>query len=128
MRNINIPSLQEAEKILKEAEELNPGPWGNHCRFAAECAGRIAKHCEGLDYETAYILGLLHDIGRRFGVSHFGHVVDGYRYMLQLGFYDAARICLTHSFQYQNIKDYFERKTGKNIYEIVSDDRTLWEK
>lgn len=200
---MKIPSLQEAENILSESESMNPGPWGNHCRVAAECAKKIAEKCEGIDPEAAYILGLLHDIGRRFGVSHFGHVVDGYRYMKQLGFEDAARICLTHSFQFQNInaytgnfdvsdeekgemeeqltlityddydrliqlcdclamatgaalieqrlvdvvlrygfseltvekwkaifelKNYFEDKTGKNIYEVVSDDQTLWGK
>ena len=59
-----------------------------------------------MDPENAYILGLLHDIGRRFGISHFRHIVDGYRFMLELGFDDAARICLTHSFHTQNIDTY----------------------
>ena len=56
--------------------------------------------------EKAYILGLLHDIGRKFGVRHLGHVSDGYTYMMSLGYEEAAKICLTHSFQNQSMEDY----------------------
>ena len=31
-----------------------------------------------MDSEKAYVLGLLHDIGRKFGKRHLGHVSDGY--------------------------------------------------
>ena len=51
-----------------------------------------------MDAEKAYVLGLLHDIGRKFGVRHLGHVSDGYRFMMSLGYDEAAKICLTHSF------------------------------
>lgn len=87
----------EAERLVREAESCNPGPWGNHSRVAAVCAERIAA-AVGMDAEKAYILGLLHDIGRKFGIKHLAHVYDGYRYMTELGYPDAARICLTHSF------------------------------
>lgn len=73
-----MPTRIEAEKILEEAEQCNPGSWGNHSRVAAHCAERIAELCEELDAEKAYILGLLHDIGREFGVRHLAHVSDGY--------------------------------------------------
>ena len=92
------PSVEEAEALLAEGEQLNPGPWGNHSRTAAHCAERIARYT-GLCPEKAYVLGLLHDIGRRFGKRHLGHVSDGYSYMTELGYPDAARICLTHSFK-----------------------------
>ena len=69
--------------------------------MAAYCAEMIARECEGMDPDKAYILGLLHDIGRRFGVRHLGHVSDGYSYMVELGYDEAARVCLTHSFQDQ---------------------------
>ena len=59
-----------------------------------------------MDIEKAFLLGLLHDIGRKFGVSHFRHVVDGYRYLLDLGYDESARICLTHSFPTQCMEDY----------------------
>ena len=75
------PNRNEAEKLLQEAEALNPGPWGNHCRVAAHCAEKIAMQCDGLNAEKAYVLELLHDIGRRFGVRHLGHVSDCFAYM-----------------------------------------------
>ena len=101
-----LPSREEAEKILIEAESCNPGPWGNHSRIAAHCAEKIALECGDMDPNKAYILGLLHDIGRKFGVRHLGHVSDGYSYMLSLGYDEAAQICLTHSFHNQTTDEY----------------------
>ena len=37
-----LPTKEEAEKLLAEAEKCNPGPWGNHSRVAAHCAEKIA--------------------------------------------------------------------------------------
>lgn len=93
-----LPSQIEAAELLKEAEQCNPGPWGRHNLVTAQCAEKIALACHDMDSEKAYILGLLHDIGRKFGVRHLGHVYDGWKYMLRLGYDEAARICLTHSF------------------------------
>ncbi len=104
-----IPTRQEAERLLREAESCNPGPWGNPSRVAAHCAEKIAEACEGMDAEKAYILGLLHDIGRKFGVRHLGHVSDGYSYMMSLGYDEAARICLTHSFNNMATEEYIGR-------------------
>ena len=59
-----------------------------------------------MDADKAYILGLLHDIGRKFGVKHLGHVYDGYTYMLSLGYDEAAQICLTYSFNNQSVSEY----------------------
>ena len=59
-----------------------------------------------LNADTAYVLGLLHDIGRREGVTDMRHIVDGYRYMKSLGYDICARICLTHSFPYKDIRSY----------------------
>jgi len=59
-----------------------------------------------MDAEKAYVLGLLHDIGRKFGVRHLGHVSDGYRFMMLLGYDEAARICLTHSFNNHKLDEY----------------------
>lgn len=101
-----IPKREEAERLLAEAEKCNPGPWGNHSRVAAYCAERIARECKGMDADRAYVSGLLHDIGRKFGVSHLRHVYDGYHYMLELGYEEVAKICLTHSFCVQEIHDY----------------------
>lgn len=101
-----LPTRDKAEELLREAEKCNPGPWGNHSRVAAHCAERIAMECDDLDSDKAYILGLLHDIGRKFGVRHMGHVSDGYTYMMSLGYDEAAQICLTHSFNNQTTDEY----------------------
>ena len=101
-----LPTRESAEEILQEAERCNPGPWGNHSRIVAYCAEKIAMECDGLDADKAYILGLMHDIGRKFGVRHLGHVSDGYTYMMTLGYDEAAQICLTHSFNNQTTDEY----------------------
>ncbi len=101
-----LPTKEEAERILEEAEICNPGLWGNHSRIVAECAKKLAIVCDDLDGEKSYILGLLHDIGRKFGIKHLGHVYDGYKYMMKLGYDEVARICLTHSFCNQKINCY----------------------
>ena len=100
-----FPDRKEAEDLLREAESCNSGPWGNHSRIAARCAESIAA-AAGMDREKAYVLGLLHDIGRKFGVKHLAHVLDGYNYMMELGYPDVARICLTHSFCKPDISVY----------------------
>lgn len=101
-----LPTRKEAEEILIEAESCNPGPWGDHSRVAAHCAEAIARACGDMDVDKAYILGLLHDIGRKFGGRHMGHVSDGYSYMMSLGYDEAAKICLTHSFNNQTTEGY----------------------
>ena len=101
-----LPTREEAERLLLEAETDNPGPWGNHSRVSAQCAEKIALACGDMDVDKAYVLGLLHDIGRKFGARHLGHVIDGYSYMLSLGYDEAAQICLTHSFNNQTLEEY----------------------
>ena len=99
------PDRQEAHRLLTEAETCNPGPWGDHSRVAAMCAERIAA-ASGMDSEKAYVLGLLHDIGRKFGIYHIPHVYNGYHYMMELGYEDVARVCLSHSFSTPDFRTY----------------------
>ena len=101
-----LPTREEALKLIRDGLLFNPGPWGKHCLTAAHCAEKIASACGDMDVEKAYILGLLHDIGRKFGVRHLGHVSDGYRFMMSLGYDEAAKICLTHSFNNHTINEY----------------------
>lgn len=101
-----LPTREEALKLIRDGLLFNPGPWGKHCLTAAHCAEKIASACGDMDVEKAYILGLLHDIGRKFGVRHLGHVYDGYVYMKSLGYDEVAKICLTHSFNNHTIDEY----------------------
>lgn len=95
---MKIPALADAQAILQEAGRLNPGQWEDHSRQVAAAAQAIAACHPQMDAGAAYVLGLLHDIGRRVGVTSMRHVIDGYRYLISLGYEDAARVCLTHSY------------------------------
>ena len=64
-----LPTREEALKLIRDGLLFNPGPWGKHCLTAAHCAEKIASACGDMDVEKAYILGLLHDIGRKFDVT-----------------------------------------------------------
>lgn len=91
-------SVQTAEEILLDAVQRNPGPWEGHSRSAANNARRIAEHAADMDPDKAYVMGLLHDIGRREGFTGIRHIFDGYRFLMNMGENDIARICLSHSF------------------------------
>ena len=95
---MSIPTLAQAQQLLAEAERLNPGPWVRHSHFVAQAARSLGARLPGVDPDQAYIFGLLHDIGRRAGVTDMRHVLDGYRYLADLGYEEAARYCLTHSY------------------------------
>ena len=94
-----------AKQALREAGQRNPGPWIGHSESVAQNAKLIAQRC-GLDAQKAYVMGLLHDIGRREGVSGIKHIFDGYAYMLEMGEKEFARICLTHSFPLKDVQTY----------------------
>ncbi len=100
---MKIPTLQEAEVLIAEAERRNPGPWISHSRYAGQAAQAIASHHPELDPDAAYILGFLHDIGRYFGRHSMRHMLDGYNFMMDKGFDDVARISMTHSFPVQDV-------------------------
>lgn len=94
---------QTAELALKEAATSNPGAWVDHSRYVAKACENIAAQCKNLSCEQAYILGLLHDIGRYAGVSSEKHLIDGYHYCMERGWKKAAQICIFHAFMLQNI-------------------------
>ncbi len=104
---MRIPDRYIAQALLAEAGASNPGPWVLHSHKVAEAAQAIAAHLPGLDSEAAYVLGLLHDMGRRAGVTGMRHVVDGYHFLAALGYEDAARINMTHSFAVKDLRAIF---------------------
>lgn len=114
-----LPTREEAIALVRDGLACNPGPWGRHCLTAAHCAEKIASACGDMDSEKAYILGLLHDIGRKFGTRHLGHVSDGYTYMKSLGYDEVAKICLTHSFNNHTVDEYI----GK--FDVSQEELTL---
>jgi hypothetical protein len=114
--NRRYPSGEEAEKELSIAEQRNPGPWVRHSLNTGLAAKYIAQRCEGMNAEKAYVLGALHDIGRRVGIVSQKHILEGYHYCMSKGWKDAARICMTHSFMIQDI----EADVG--VWDVSADD------
>lgn len=104
MTEREYPNRDEGEQILSEAEQLNPGLWVAHSRNVASCAERIAA-ASGLNPEKAYVLGLLHDVGRRAGIGQLKHVYYGWKYMNDLRYPAVAKVCLTHSYNTHRFED-----------------------
>lgn len=102
-------TIAQAQKELQIAAGMNPGPWEQHSLVTADNARRIAEKVPGMDPQKAYLMGLMHDIGRRAGVTGMLHLIDGYDYLMALGEEKLAIICLTHSFASQNV-EHFEGK------------------
>ena len=105
--NLGVPNIEEAKLILAEGSKLNPGPWTEHSFYVGKAAELIAKEDKELDGDTALVLGMLHDIGRRFGITSMRHSIDGYKFATEKGHNLWARICITHSFPYKNIDAVF---------------------
>ena len=115
-----IPTLKTVEAELELAGRLNPGPWVKHSWNVGAAARYIAEKVPGMDGERAYILGALHDIGRRVGVVNIPrHVYEGYRYAAAQGWDEAAKICMTHSYPLKEAE--FSGKTDSPEERIIKD-------
>lgn len=128
------PDKIKAMNVLEQAEKLNPGLWKPHSEFVALACRNIAEHCTNINGDKAYILGLLHDIGRRVGIVSERHTIAGYQFCIEQGWDEVARICVTHSFVIQDIRSAIgkwdvtdtEYKLIKNILDsVVYDDYDL---
>lgn len=94
-----LPSKEVAEAELMLGGKLNPGPWVEHSINTGLAARNIADKLPEMDSEKAYILGILHDIGRRVGIVTIPeHIIAGYEYSLEKGWDEVAKISMTHSF------------------------------
>ncbi len=127
-----LPSVERALKELEIAGEMNPGPWTKHSENVGVAARNIAEKISGMDSEKAYILGLLHDIGRRVGIVNIPkHVYEGYMYCMENSWDEVAKICMTHSYPLKEAEFGGETKdmeTGvikKYIQECELDDYDL---
>ena len=89
--------VEDAKELLEEANKMNPGGWYEHSLVVGKVAHKLAKAL-GEDAKKAEAFGYIHDVGRRVGRCNLKHVYEGYKYLSSLGYEDAARICLTHSF------------------------------
>ena len=70
-----------------------------------------------LDENKAYIIGLLHDIGRRVGIVNIPkHVYEGYKYSTDKGWDEVAKICMTHSYPLMKEEFNYEPTTEEEIH------------
>lgn len=99
-----IPDRKRAEEELLWAASMNPGPWKEHSQYVAKACESIAAGCRNMDKDKAYVLGLLHDIGRYPGRTSERHLLDGYRRCMEQGWEEAARICISHAFMIQDVE------------------------
>jgi len=124
MRELNsgVPTIEEAKLILEEGHKLNPGPWLEHSLYVGKAAELIANEDKELNGDIALALGMLHDIGRRYGITSMRHSIDGYKFATAKGYDLWARICITHSFPYKNIDAVFgEWDCSDEEYKFVKD-------
>ena len=105
-KELKLVDRKQAEEFLKEASINNPGPLESHSKNVAKAARLIAIETKELNPETAYIIGLLHDIGKIEGSTHLHHIINGYNFLKSKGVEASARTCLTHSFVVKDIRCY----------------------
>ncbi|MBN1920867.1 MAG: hypothetical protein JW892_06460 [Anaerolineae bacterium] len=50
---MTLPTREQAQRLMQEAERLNPGPWVRHSWYVAEAAYAIAQRHPALEPESA---------------------------------------------------------------------------
>ena len=106
MTAVRIANGYLQERIYNGSNQRIIFEHGIHVFNVAKIAENIARKTGSLNPDTAYILGLLHDIGRIKDetVTHVPHSLEGYNYLRKIGFPDVAPICITHNFIDPDIK------------------------
>ena len=114
--NDKYPTLKEAQKIWQEGFDYrsdhynfaNAQDYIFHTHGVAESAQKIASKTMYLNSEKAYILGLLHDYGKKYDEKIDGifHGQAGYEEFNAMGYGACAKICLTHSFPKKDFSDF----------------------
>ncbi len=104
---MTYPTRQQAQELWQQTvdqresthQERFKKEYIAHTSNVAKCAEVVAAKC-GMDKDKAYVLGLLHDFGKRQKEQETGvfHAQDGYDEMMRLGYDEVARVCLTHTF------------------------------
>lgn len=126
-------SLDEAEEIIKKEEKYaleNGRPQGtwhtyyDHIYNVAKVCKIIASRTKHLDPEKAFMIGLLHDIGK-MKETYTGefHGIAGYNMIINKD-PDIAKGCLLHSFVSDEIYDFekckkFQRVNDRKQYDFI---------
>lgn len=75
---------------------FNTSSWISHCIYSAIVSYELSSILN-LDKKFAFNYGLLHDYGRKYTHS-INHVIKGFESLVDLGYEQEAKGCLTHSF------------------------------
>jgi len=62
---MRIPSPEQAEVLIRDAEKTNPGPWVRHSLYVGRAAEAIAQHHPKLNPQIACIPAQRHPFGCR---------------------------------------------------------------
>ena len=93
-----------AQQIILDGSHLgnemsgihNTSAWISHSYYVGECCAVLATML-GVDVDKARAYGYLHDVGRKFD-HKLKHVILGFEYLINIGWYNEAFGCLSHSF------------------------------
>ena len=112
---LGYPDLKTAKKIWQEGLDYrtkttvfaNRNEYIFHTTGVASAARKIAEKTMYLNPEKAYVLGLLHDYGKKYDefISRKFHAKTGYDELFEKKYFNSAQICLTHSFPYKDFKN-----------------------
>ena len=112
---MTYPSLEQAYKIWRKGYEYRcttthfeaKEEYIFHTKGVAEAARIIAVATREMNAEKAYILGLLHDYGKKYDERQENrfHGRSGYEELKAMGYTTSARICLTHTFPCKEFKN-----------------------
>ena len=109
IERLMLPTLQQTKELyefakaktnmINMAEGLEKDLSSTHYQNVAFVASVVAEQA-GLNSQKAYILGLLHDFGEyvQKTIPNTFHGTAGYDEMMDKGFDEVARTCLSHSF------------------------------
>lgn len=123
---------------LAQGKKIDGKPYSfAHVENVAVLARNIASICE-IDSDKAYVLGLLHDIGRFFVVGEHDelivndkhrHPIEGYLFLKNRGYGDEARICITHAFiQHENIYSHmYSEKENQIISQVLEKEYDIYD-
>lgn len=115
LQKCDCPTLETARKIWQEGYDYRcattpfetKGEYIFHTEGVARAAQVIAAATDDMNPEKAYVLGLLHDYGKKYderAINKF-HGRSGYEELNKLGYPVVARICLTHTFPQRDFND-----------------------
>lgn len=107
---------------LNTKHGLTKGISRAHHKNVALCAEKIAAAC-GMDSNRAYVQGLMHDYGEAIEgtTPNTFHGTAGYDILMNKGYDEVARTCLTHSF-WEGVFDesYFPSYNQQEIKRAIS--------